>query len=164
MAVEWLSIGEVAKQLGLAENTARRYVNLFKEYIHSKQFGRATKYAPESLEILSTVSRLYQEGLGTQEIQERLRGTYTLHLDIPQEEELHAPVAIAEIREAMMQMADYIKRQDELNLSLAKQIEEHRIYIEQSVKERDEKLMAAIRELTEAKQEAAASKWWKWWK
>lgn len=163
MVIEWLSIAEVAKQLGLAENTARRYVNLFKEYINSKQFGRATKYDTESLEILSTVSRLYQEGLGTQEIQERLRGTYTLHLEIPQEEELHAPIAIAEIRETMVQMAEYIKRQDELNQSLAKQIEDHRTYIEQSVKERDEKLMAAIRELTEAKREASAAKWWKLW-
>lgn len=166
-----MSISEIAKRLGMAENTARRYANLFGDYIKSRQYGRSMKYDPESLEVLAAVSRMYSDGLGTQEIQERLRGAYTLTVNMEPENDGSSVLppnvnTINEIRETMLRLALHIERQEVLNQALVKELSDQRAFIEQSIKERDEKLMGALRALTEAKQEAAAAvgkKWWKWW-
>lgn len=169
MVEEWLSIAEVAKRLGLAENTARRYTHLFKEYITSKQTGRTMKYDPEAMEILANISRLYQEGLSTQEIQERLSSTYALNIEVTSDEVANAAVTIAEIRQTMAAMAEHIKHQEQFNSDLLKRLEERDAYIEMSIRDRDEKLMEALRELREGRLLTAASEeipkpWWKWWK
>ncbi|MBO8183423.1 MAG: MerR family transcriptional regulator [Archaeoglobus sp.] len=69
---EYLKIADVAKQVGIPETTARRYAELFKEYLHHKTFGRTKKYKPEAVQIMQKISGLYQEGKTTEEIREIL--------------------------------------------------------------------------------------------
>lgn len=162
-----MTIAEIADKLGIAENTIRRYCRLFHGFLTSKQFGRATKYDTEVLEILANISTLYQEGKSTQEIQDRLKNAYTLTVDVETDKtQLGDVAAINEIREAMAKMAEHIERQDSFNQALVKELQEQRKFIEQSVRDRDEKLMTTLKLLTDARQEAAAAKekpWWKWW-
>ena len=64
----WVLLGELAKMSKVSDSTARRYANIFSDYMQSKSFGRITKYQPESAAIFSRVSELYQEGRNTVEI------------------------------------------------------------------------------------------------
>ena len=64
----WVLLGELAKMSQVSDSTARRYANIFKDYLHSKSFGRITKYQPESAAIFRRVAELYQEGRNTIEI------------------------------------------------------------------------------------------------
>lgn len=158
MAEEWLTIADVSKRVGLAENTARRYAHLFGEYIKSRQFGRATKYAPEALEVMADISQLYQGGLSTQEIQERLRGAHALTVDIPIGQEVKPHPVVEELRQAVQQLTAHAERQEEFNRQLLERLED-----------RDEKLREALREIRESRLTIAAAeeykkRWWEWWK
>lgn len=174
MAEEWLTIVEIAKRLDLAENTARRYANLFGEYLRSRKFGRATKYHPDALNVLSTISQLYKDGMSTEEVRERLAEAFPQHIDAedPEDESPQLPAMInPEIQKTLDNLAEYIKRQEAVNHTLVQELQEQRKFIEKSIKERDEKLMAALNILLEARKEAAAEQekeqekkpWWKWW-
>ncbi|GBF33547.1 hypothetical protein DCCM_2649 [Desulfocucumis palustris] len=68
MPERWLSLNETARLAGLPEFTARRYANLFDDYLPSQIFGRQKKYLPEAVQILTRIESLYQEGFDTGEI------------------------------------------------------------------------------------------------
>lgn len=68
----WMLLGELAKITKISDSTARRYANIFSEYIQSKSFGRITKYQLESAAVFNRVAELYQEGRNTVEILEIL--------------------------------------------------------------------------------------------
>lgn len=176
MAEEWLTVTELANRLGLAENTARRYAKLFDEYISSRKYGRTIKYDPEAIKVMDSVSRLYKEGLGTQEIQERLRGVYPLHVDVQQEtdkDRLPAtptaiPEVVTELKEAIARMTEQMDRQEAFNKELLQHLQEREQYIDLSLRTRDEKLMDTLREIKEYRLQIAAAEqkkksWWKWW-
>lgn len=71
--VAWYLIKEVSKITGIAENTLRRYANLFNEFIITKKIGRATKYNDEAVYLLKQIYSLYQGGASTEEIKDKLQ-------------------------------------------------------------------------------------------
>jgi len=73
----WMLLGELAKNSNISDSTARRYANIFSEYIQSKSFGRITKYPPDSAAVFCRVAELYQEGRNTIEILEILPGEFS---------------------------------------------------------------------------------------
>ncbi len=68
----WLLISELAEELNIPENTVRRYAGLFKDFMPCKKTGRATRYAPEALEILTRISELYNKGFDTESVHNTL--------------------------------------------------------------------------------------------
>lgn len=175
MVEEWWTITELAKRLELHENTARRYAKLFDGFIKSRQYGRTIKYHPEAMPILATVSQLYKDGLGTQEIQQRIQSIYAQHVEVDSDDQrttpsaaVADPEALNEFRETMVQMSEHMKRQEQFNQELIKRLEERDRYIEQSIRVRDERLMETLREFQESRKLMAAAEekkksWWKRW-
>lgn len=84
---EWLSIAEIADKSGIPENTARRYVGKFSDFIQVKSTGRAKKYPPETIGVVERISQLYQGGKSTDEIYELLSREQPLVVEVEQEEQ-----------------------------------------------------------------------------
>ncbi len=68
----WFLISELAEELNIPENTVRRYAGLFKDFMPCKKIGRATRYAPEALDILTRISELYNKGYDTEGVHSML--------------------------------------------------------------------------------------------
>lgn len=170
----WLSIAEISKNLGLAENTARRYANLFSDYLVDRRFGRAIKYKSDSINVLGRVAALYQDGLGTDEIREKIHEEFPAHIDHEDEaqsgrsvpaliQESHLQETISQLTEQMNAMKE---NQEHFNRELLKRLDDQHRYIENSIKRRDEQLTTALREIQENKKQLAAGqekKWWRLW-
>lgn len=77
------TIAELAEEIGIAENTARRYVRLFEEFFAGRQRGRTMRYPAEAAALLSCISGFYREGLTTPEIFERLHAELAARLQTP---------------------------------------------------------------------------------
>lgn len=73
--VEYLSVGDVARQTGLPETTVRRYATLYASYIETRRYGRSTKYAPSAVDVIRSISALYASGKETVEVSAILQGT-----------------------------------------------------------------------------------------
>lgn len=161
---EWLSIAEIADRLGLAENTARRYSNLFSHFLRDRKFGRTTKYTTEALEVISRIAALYNQGLSTEEIKRKLQDEMPLVVDVV-EEEKQEQIATLSAYELLKQMAEEQKKQreqqDAFNKALLERLDEQQEYIDKSLRERNEQLNKVFEELSAARKEKANKKWWK---
>jgi len=87
--MNWLSVAEIAKRTRIPAPTARRYAALFKDFLGGRKVGRVTKYPEESAVIFERISRLYGEGLVTNEIDDRLRSEFPRTIEVE-----HSPVAM----------------------------------------------------------------------
>ena len=73
MAMNWLSITDISKITRIPAPTARRYASLFKEYLGGRKMGRVTKYPEPSVQLFQRIVTMYNDGLVTPEIEDRLR-------------------------------------------------------------------------------------------
>jgi len=148
---EYMNATQMAQELELAENTVRRYLRLFKDYIPARQEGRMTKYSPVALQIVAQIGSWYKEGLTTHDITRRLREAHTRVIDVAAD-----PPQLDRVVEHLQRLEERLEKQQ--------------TFIEESLKQRDQMLMAAIREMMESKKQIAAAeekqekKWWQWWK
>jgi hypothetical protein len=69
---KWLSMKELVRLSKLPETTIRRYINLFHEFVDTKEFGKHKKYAPDVAELMVRVAELYAQNMNTSEIHEVL--------------------------------------------------------------------------------------------
>lgn len=167
---EFLTVAQIAQQLSLAENTTRRYMKLFRDFIPVQQNGRISKYPSESLEMVSRIAAMYQEGLSTQDIQQRLKRSRTRVIDVQPEPAESSPV--------LSVISEQLERQQLLIESLAERLDKQQAYIEENLNRRDQQLMTVLREIMERKQIAATAeepqpatnpqaqpkrRWWKPW-
>nr|WP_319582733.1 hypothetical protein [uncultured Pseudodesulfovibrio sp.] len=80
--MNWLSVAEIAKRTRIPAPTARRYAALFKDFLGGRKVGRVTKYPEESVVIFERISRLYGDGLVTNEIDDRLRSEFPRTIEV----------------------------------------------------------------------------------
>ncbi len=80
--MKWLSVAEISKITMIPAPTARRYASLFKEYLSCRKMGRVTKYPESAVEIFKRIVSLYNDGLVTTEIEERLRSEYPRTIEV----------------------------------------------------------------------------------
>ena len=80
--MNWLPVAEIAKLTRIPAPTARRYAALFKDFLGGRKVGRVTKYPEESVVIFERISRLYGDGLVTNEIDERLRSEFPRTIEV----------------------------------------------------------------------------------
>jgi hypothetical protein len=83
--MNWLSVAEIAKITRIPAPTARRYASLFREFLPSKKVGRVTKYSEDAVRIFEAISKLYQDGHVTTEIEDALKQEYSRTIE-PAEE------------------------------------------------------------------------------
>jgi len=167
---DWVSISEISEQLNIAENTARRYANLFKEFLIDKRFGRTTKYSVDAIKTIHRISSLYQKNFNTQEIHQILREEIPLTITVESENStiiLPPHDLMAQLNKALQQIAiateqiasqeQFRQQQITINQTLDLKIKEQEAYIKNSLEKRDEQLMQSLREMMEKRKR----KWWK---
>ena len=69
---EWFSLAEIADLAAVPKTTATRYAAAFRAHMESRKFGRRRKYRANAAQTLQAVYEMYTNGLGTQEIADRL--------------------------------------------------------------------------------------------
>jgi DNA-binding transcriptional MerR regulator len=175
MEQKWISISEIAIELHIPENTARRYANLFKDYLIDKTFGRTTKYSESALDTVRSISNMYQKGLSTQEIKQQLDTSHPKNYEIEPQNQVTTTIPPQELmnklNDALQQIAssteqiakfeEHRLKQDELNRAMIEKMAQQQEYIANSIQTRDEMLMKTIREIMNMK--TKSTKRWKWW-
>jgi DNA-binding transcriptional MerR regulator len=75
--MEWLSIPELARKVGTADNTIRRYLKRFPDYFYCQTIGGIKRFSPETLDILKHIFNLYhQKGKTREEVNQALQLKY----------------------------------------------------------------------------------------
>ncbi len=70
--MEHRTLSGLAREAGLADSTARRYVEQFAELFPCKREGRRKLYAADGAETLKLIAELYSQGLTAPEVGSRL--------------------------------------------------------------------------------------------
>ena len=170
-------MAQIAKQLNLAESTARFYRNRFEDYIPSVGEGRKKRYRPETIEVLQFIAEGFKRNLTATDIEDGLSHIAARNIEVEKETAI-TPAATQqqpenELKQYALQLQIAFEQMSATMKIVADQKEEiaelrkHIADIESKLEERDPKLIESIKELQETKKEIAATqqkKWWRFWK
>lgn len=183
-----LTMAQIAKQLNLAESTARFYRDRFEDFIPSVGEGRKKRYKPETVEVLRFIAKGYNRNLTAMDIEDGLSRMVARNIEFeettaittaaaqqqsknePNQYALQLQIAIEQMSAAMQVMADQKEEIAELRKYVAvieNKQQEQQEYINTKLEERDQKLMESIREIQKANKQIVATqpkKWWSFWK
>lgn len=161
---KWLSVVEVENRTSIPDATIRRYIRAHGHHMQIKKRGKSYLIASESLSIIKKIRELYDQGKQSGSVEETLS-------------QMNVPVTITvtdrdgdvtvNASEVLVQLQKDMNEQKKFNQSLLETLHEQQEYIHTKLEERDQKLMEAIREIQETKNEIASSKerkWWQFWK
>jgi DNA-binding transcriptional MerR regulator len=99
MAKEYIAFGELTKETGLSESTARRYIDTFKGYVPSRKFNKYTKYEREAVGVLLVIAKGYEDKKTVAEIKAELDTRFNQVIDVEDETQAAAvPLPQAAIR------------------------------------------------------------------
>jgi DNA-binding transcriptional MerR regulator len=116
--VELLTLKEIAKQLELAESTARYFRDKWPEYIPTVKVGRRTFYQPEAVEVLRLVAEAQQKRRSAAETQSLLNSMFAVNIE---------PAAETQRNNATEQQSQYLT--DKTNLKALAQANKEIIYL-----------------------------------
>lgn len=177
MEEEWVSLSRVARELDIAESTARRWANMFSEFLRSKGNGAGRRFDPSARDVLRRVQTLYAANYNAEQISDALRQEFTMVVDVEDESER---IPSAQVFTQMGQfLGDLLETQKRMNDELSEirgqmqaihaENEKMRSFIDERINERDRLLMQTLRQMQEATHAqitAAQEKqkpWWKRW-
>lgn len=181
MEQQLLTMAQIAKELNLAESTARFYRDRFEDFIPFVGEGRKKRYKPETVDVLRFIAEGFNRNLTAIDIENGLSRMFAMNIEA--EKETVTTTAVAQqqsnsdtlqiVLEQMSTTMRIIAEQKEDITELRKHIavvekrqQDQQEYID-SLKEHDKTLMRAIREAQEVKKMLAAAqqkKWWQFWK
>lgn len=192
MEKQLLTMTQIARQLNLAESTARFYRDRFETYIPSVGEGRKKRYKPETIEVLRFIAEGFNRNLTAMDIEEGLSCMVARNIEFEEvtatttaaaqqqsknesnQYALQIQFAVEQMSAAMQIMADQKEEIAELRKHVAvieNRQQKQQEYINTKLEERDQKLMESIKQLQESKKQLAATqhtqqknKWWKLWK
>ena len=153
-----LKISELARRAGLADSTARRYLDQFKAYFPSKQEGRTRLYSEDGADTLKEIARLFSQGLNVEQVKNRLQGEHVETIEIEEtaliltlrERELQSRQTLAQ---ALQNLADQKEKLLELDRT------------DQALAEKNQELVQEISELKDRLdklegRETRSPPWW----
>lgn len=183
-----LTMAQIAKQLELAESTARFYRDRFENYIPSVGEGRKKRYKLETVEVLRFIAEGFNRNLTATDIEDGLSRMVARNIEYkevtatttaaaqqqsknePNQYALQLQFAVEQMSAAMQVMADQKEEIAELRKHVAvieNRQKEQQEYINTKLEGQDQKLMESIREIRESKKQLATTqqknKWWKFW-
>jgi len=177
-----LTMAQIAKQLDLAESTARFYRDRFENYIPSVGEGRKKRYKPETIEVLRFIAEGYNRNLTAMDIEDGLSRMVARNIDFeevtatttaaaqqqsksePNQYALQLQFAVEQMSSAMQVIADQKEEIAELRKHVAiieNKQKEQQEYINTKLEEQEQNLMESIREIQKSKQK---KRWWKFGK
>lgn len=157
MSEGWRTLPQLARELDVAESTARRWAKAFARYLPSKGRGAARRYAPEAKAVLARVKELFDAGLTTQQVEEALRASFSATLDVVPTADAPppAPAVPNPVLEILRKQAEELEA---LRAEVAAMREtQERLLTRQE--ERDRALMEVMRALQEQRRP-----WWQRWR
>ncbi|MGM0971306.1 MAG: DUF3967 domain-containing protein [Bacillota bacterium] len=188
MEKKLLTMTQIAKQLNLAESTARFYRDRFENYIPSVGEGRKKRYKPETIEVLRFIAEGFKRNLTATDIEEGLSRMIARNTEFeevtatttataqqqsknePNHYALQLQIAIEQMNAAIQVIGNQKEEIAELRKHVAiieNKQQEQQEYINTKLEERDKMLMESIREIQESKKQLVANqqkKWWQFWK
>ena len=72
VVTDGLALRELAEATGLPESTARRYAQLFAEFLEAEGEGRDRRWPPSAVVVLQRIAALYHEGHTTEGVRRQL--------------------------------------------------------------------------------------------
>ncbi|RCO04253.1 MerR family transcriptional regulator [Bacilli bacterium] len=171
-----MTMAEVAKELNIPESTARYYRDHFIDYIPSVGEGRKKRYRLETVEVLRFIAEGFKRKLTAIEIEDSLSQMFPKNIDMKETTAITTAVvqqqsendnkhyalqlqnALEQMNATMKIIADQKEEITELRKHVAdieKQQQKQEDYINNRLKERDQKLMESLKEIQEAKNEIA---------
>ncbi len=81
MAQELLTLKDIARQLDLAESTARYFRDKWPEYIPTVKVGRRTFYQPEAVQVIKVIAEETQKRRSAAETQGRLNSMFAVNVE-----------------------------------------------------------------------------------
>jgi len=148
--IKTYSSKDVAKRLSIEPVTVRKYSQMLeeKDYSFNKDEKGWRQYTESDIRYLEYLCNLKTSGHSLEEATDRVASLYRDNLDISQPN-----IALYQEDNPLFL---YMKKQEEFNKKLLERMDQ-----------RDQNLMAAIRELQETKKQialASQKKWWHFWK
>ncbi|ECS5759396.1 DUF3967 domain-containing protein [Salmonella enterica subsp. enterica serovar Montevideo] len=147
----YYSSKDVAKRLSIEPVTVRKYSQMLEEqgYSFKKDEKNWRQYSEDDIHFLEYVCHLKDMGKSLDESIQHVASLFRSRLNI-------ANIATSLQQEEENPFLQFMKSQEEFNKKLLERMDQ-----------RDENLMAAIRELQDTKKQIAAAsrkKWWEFWK
>ena len=176
-----LTMAQIAKQLNLAESTARFYRDRFEDFIPSIGEGRKKRYKPETIEVLRFIAEGYNRNLTAMDIKDGLSRVVARNIEFEevtatttataqQQSEIELKQYALQLQNALKQMgttmqiiANQKEEISELRKHIAVMENKQQEYINTKLDERDQKLIESIKEIQETKKQLAATQQKKWW-
>lgn len=174
-------MAQIAKQLNLAESTARFYRDRFEDFIPSIGEGRKKRYKPETIEVLRFIAEGYNRNLTAMDIKDGLSRVVARNIEFEevsatttataqQQSEIELKQYALQLQIALKQMGttmQIIANQKEEIAELRKHVavieNRQQEYINTKLEEREQNLLKALRETQEAEKQLVATKQEKWW-
>jgi len=107
---EFVSVPQIALELGAVDNTIRRYITRFSEFFVSQVIDGVKKYPSSAVEIINRISMLYQDGKKKEEIREILKAEFPPAKYIQKTESSKTVLSDVRIIELGPNTSDILKR------------------------------------------------------
>lgn len=159
---DWLTLPQLARELNVADSTARRWAGLFPDLMPTNGRGSGRRFHPVAREVLKRVQRLYDQGLRTEQISELLHKEFTALVDVDDTQadlERNNTPMLNQLTAAVLQLAE---QQAQLRDEIATTRDENRelrTLIEERLDARNRVLVETLRELQAAKQRKRRWPW-----
>lgn len=156
----------VSKMLGVQESTLRKYCSLMQKHhyeFNKNSVGHRVFY-PRDVEVIKDIVTLKNAGSLT--LNEAVKAILDSDIDGITDT---APIANPDYSKLVEEFETFKNNQMQFNMKLLERLEKQQKYIENSIDERDKKLMLAIKESMETRRQIAAEEekrksWWKFWR
>ncbi|MEK5081123.1 DUF3967 domain-containing protein [Solibacillus sp. FSL W7-1436] len=156
----------VSKMLGVQESTLRKYCALMQkqQYEFNKNSVGHRVFYPKDVEVIKEIVTLKNSGSLT--LSQAVKAILESDIDDITDA---APIANPDYSKLLEVFETFKNNQMQFNQKLLEQLEKQQNYIENSIDERDKKLMLALKESMETRRQLAAEEekkksWWKFWR
>ncbi|CAM3982930.1 MerR family transcriptional regulator [Alicyclobacillus pomorum] len=158
MNEEWVSLSTIARELDIADSTARRWASMFSDFLEAKGRGAGRRFNPQARDVLRRVQQLYDKNLTADQIADTLRQEFSVVVDVQSEDErTPSNVPAVKTEEVLHMMAQAMAEQqrrlvNELRIQLSDTLSALRNEIA-ATREENEKLRTMLDErLNESEQ------------
>lgn len=152
---EWYSVTEIEKKTGIADSTVRRYIRNHGHHLQIKKRGKSYLIAEDSIPTIKKIRELYDKGKQSEDVNDSLRKMNIPTVITVTDKDDSVTVDVSEV---LIQLQKDMNDQKEFNKALLEHIKKQQEYIDNKLEERDQRLIAAIRESQETRREIAAEK------
>lgn len=182
---EWISVNDLAKKVDISENTLKRYIRRHEQFLTVKQ-GNRSKYFihSDSVKIIKQIKKLYNDNMNEEEVNKNLQASgVPLIITVSTDNNGVEPLSM-NILDTMNGLHERLEQLEQINKNQSEQLEKLKGLVKQQaaqqkqqqdfqkaviqrMDERDQNLMAMIRENQETKKLIATTqqkRWWEFWK